>query len=692
MAKTLKEGEIEELKNHADIQIVISGYVNLKRSGKSYVGLCPFHKEKTPSFTVDPRKQLYHCFGCGEGGDIISFIMKVENLDFIEAAEFLAKKVNYNLQFIYTDTPEMPEKRSRLIEICELAKKYYKYILFNSKVSERARDYLNRRGFKKEIIEHFELGYSPESWSSFSNFAVKRGYMLKEIIESGLALQSSRAVNEIYDRFRGRIMFPIKDIVGKTIGFGGRIINDAQKSDANVEMQTQGRQVWMQPQTKSQALTKPEMQIKMQPQVKAQAKYINSPETKIYSKSKSIYGLFDAKNSIVEKDAALIVEGYTDVMTLHQEGIKNAVASLGTALTIEQIGIVGRFTKNIILVFDSDAAGVSASMRGMERLKEYNEKLDLFHESNINMKVAVLEEGYDPAEYVLKKEREKFLERVDNAVNIIDFTIDMILRKYDINSLSDKLSASDELLGFISTLSSKIVQEECIKKISEKLNLRESLLVEQLQKKSSKKSYRKAEDSVSGQEGIKRNEKMVSPLRNIEIEALKIIINGIGDKYYDLLDIGAEFFNFEDTKKLYEIIKEALTESKSDDGGVNFPLKISSDKLEDEQLKRLYNMIIFSPVNYSDNNLACLEVYNNLKRIYITGKIDEVKKRLKQFENYRKELTKLIKESSEILTKKPGGEPENKKPEKEKLEKVDGKIEMLNLKLNKLENELFKYK
>ncbi|MBM3708124.1 MAG: DNA primase, partial [Actinobacteria bacterium] len=282
MAKTLKEGQIEELKTNADIQTVVSGYVNLKKSGKNYTGLCPFHKEKTPSFTVDSRKQLYHCFGCGEGGDVISFIMKVENLDFIEAAEFLAKKVNYNLQYIYTGTPEQPEKRSKLVEICELAKKYYNYILFNSKVASTAHNYLKDRGFKKETVEYFELGYSPESWSSFSKFAVKRGYSLKEITDSGLSIQSTRGRDEIYDRFRGRIMFPIKDIVGKTIGFGGRIINGSQKPVKEVKMQLQ--------QTQTQAQT----------QAKSQAKYINSPETKIYSKSKSIYGLFEAKNNIVE--------------------------------------------------------------------------------------------------------------------------------------------------------------------------------------------------------------------------------------------------------------------------------------------------------------------------------------------------------------------------------------------------------
>jgi len=566
--------------------------------------------------------------------------MKVENLDFIESAEFLAKKVNYNLQYVYTGTPELPEKRTKLVEICELAKKYYNYVLFNSKVASKARDYLEGRGFKPETIEHFELGYSPERWDSFSEFAIKRGYNLREIIDSGLSIQSTRDKNEIYDRFRGRIMFPIKDLVGKTIGFGGRIINENQDTLKKAVMRSQS------------------------------AKYINSPETRIYSKSKNIYGLFNAKNSIVENDQALIVEGYTDVILLHQEGIRNAVASLGTALTTDQIGIIGRFTKNMVLVFDSDIAGVSASLRGMERLKEYDDSLDLYHESNINMRVTILEEGFDPADYVMKRGREKFLERVDKAVNIIDFAINMILSKYNIKNLSEKLQSTDELLNFISTLSSKIVQEECVKKISEKLNLRESLLVEQLQKKAYKKSYK-----VASFREDKKEEQTTSSLKNIEIEALKILVNGIGDKFKELVDIGQEYFKFDDTKRLYEIINKTFSENQSKDNVINFPLEISSNKLEDEQVKKLYNLIIFNPVNYSDYNLACLEVYNNLKRIYISDRIEEIRKQLKQFENYRKDLIK-----------------KNDRESASKLEKVDNKIKELNLKLNELENEKIKYK
>jgi DNA primase len=648
MNKSLKEGEINELKSRADIQSIVSGYVNLKKSGKNYLGLCPFHKEKTPSFSVDTRKQLYHCFGCGEGGDVISFIKKVENIDFVEAAEFLAKKVNYNLQFVHTGSPEASEKRSRLVELNELARKYYNFVFFKSKKAAPARSYLIKRGFKKETLELFEVGFSIDSWENFTDFAKKRGFTSKEIVDCGLAIESTgRATSDIYDRFRGRIMFPIKDLVGKTIGFGGRIIPERQAASSEQASNQQARQ----------------------------AKYINTPETKLYSKSKNIYGLFEAKNSIVDSDQALIVEGYTDVMALHQSGVINAVASLGTALTTEQIELLGRFTKNIVLVFDSDTAGVNASLKGIERLREYNEKLDLFHDSNINIKVAVLEAGYDPADYVIKNGKDKFGDKLEKAATIIDFTIDMILKKYSISNLNEKLAAADELLKFTSTLSSKIVQEECIKKIALKLNLKENLLVEQMLKK----SHVKKDKTYSASNGINDDYKeteSISPFKNIEIEALKIIINGIGAKFKDLLDIGPEHFKFDDTRKIYEAVRAEIEAKNKKEQKLNFPIEISSNKLEKEDEKKLYNLILFSSINYTDSDLASLEVYNNLKKIHISDQVEEIKKQLSKLENYSKEFNKQDLESQEI---------------KDKGVRLANKIRELSYKLNDLEQEKRNY-
>ncbi len=430
-------------------------------------------------------------------------------------------------------------------------------------------------------------------------------------------------------------MFPIKDLVGKTIGFGGRIIQNTKQT----------------------------------------AKYINTPETKLYSKGRNIYGLYEAKNTIVEKDEVFIVEGYTDVMALHQHEVKNAVASLGTALTTEQIELLSRFTKNIILVFDSDTAGVNASLKGIERLREYNVKLDLYYESNINIKVAVLEEGYDPADFVMKKGKEKFQEKANAAVGIIDFTIEMILKKYNLSNLNEKLNAADELLKLISTLSSKIVQEECIKKISQKLDLREDLLIEQMLKK----SYLNLSGSRNFDEGGKESE-AISPLKNIEIEALKILINGTGNKFDELLNIGSEYFKFDDTKKLYELIAREIEEKKKEEFKINFPLEISSNKLENDDLRKLYNFLMFIPVNYTNPDLMGSEIYNNLKRIHISDQIDYIRKQMLKLENYMKEIRKLKENNASSID-----------DVKIKEEKIENKIRELSLKLNDLESEKRKY-
>ncbi len=600
MSKILKEGEVEELKSHADIYGIVSGYVNLKKSGKSYSGLCPFHKEKTPSFSVDPAKQLYHCFGCSEGGDVISFIEKMENLDFLESVEFIANKIGYKLKYNMTgSSKEAGKTRKRLYEVNDMAKKYFQFILHKSKTGKVPIEYLRKRGFTLETIRRFEVGYCIDLWDNFTGFMKKRGFKDKEIIESGLAIDSTKRPGRIYDRFRGRIMFPIDDIVGKTIGFGGRILNEKSKT------------------------------------VYQSAKYLNTPETRLFSKSRNIYNINQAKNHIVDEDQVLIVEGYTDVMALHQSGIKNVVASLGTALTSDQIKILGRFTKNIVLIFDSDQAGMKASLKGIERLREYNDRLDLYFESNLDIKVAILEEGFDPAEFIFKKGKEDFLERVKDSQNIIDFTMDTILGKYGINDLSSKLKASDDLINFILTLSSSIIQEECIKKIAGKLELKENLLFEELQRKKEKSvdriSYWENKDSLGKSNKI--NEKIL-PLKKVEIEALKLMINGPGSRMDDFLGLAPSHFKFEDTKKLFKALKGEIEEAGRNNEKINFPIKISSGALENEETKKLYNYILFSELYFGENEIdeACVEILNNLERIRLSEKINYVRKKMVECE------------------------------------------------------------
>ncbi len=591
MSKSLKQGEVEELKGRVNIADIINGYVSLKKRGKSFLGLCPFHQEKTPSFNVDQTRQFYHCFGCGEGGDVLSFIMKIENVDFLEAVEFLANKIGYTLKYTSKDTSQTRKLKERLLNLNELAKNYYHFVLFNSKTGKSALNYLKERGFLDDILNDFRVGYSFNHWEHFCNFAQKRGYGKKELIETGLAIESKKARQSLYDRFRGRIIFPIEDVVGKTIGFGARIL-DAGRS-------------------------------------KQSAKYINTPETKLYSKSNNIYNICRAKNSIVSQDKALIVEGYTDVMALAQEGIKNVVASLGTALTSEQIKLLGRFTQNIVLVFDSDQAGMSASLKGMDKLKEYNQRLDLFHENNMNIEVAILEEGYDPADYVFKKGKDDFLNQVNGAQNIIDFTLDIKIKKYDISKINGKLRASNELLKFILTLSSKIIREECVKKVSRKLDLNENLLFEELVK------MERGSMKNQNQETYHQEKKDV-PSKRLEIEALRLMINGEGLTEQSFLGLDDDYFRFEDTKKLFNVVKRHIISKRRETKKLNFPVEITSENLDDIQVKKLYNSIYFDSKSYKNGKVDHKEVFMNLKLLSLFQQIDTIRTEMLKIEERKK--------------------------------------------------------
>ena len=634
MARSLKDGEVNELKLNADIYNIVSSYINLKKSGKNFMGLCPFHKEKTPSFTVDTNTQLYHCFGCGEGGDIISFIMKAENLSFLEAVELLAKKVNYNLKYVETYHSEEPDSKNRLFEINELAKKYFNYILFKSKNGVKALNYLKDRKISEETIQLFEVGYSLDNWDNFTNFAKSRKHPESDLALSGLCIESQKEnkKNKVYDRFRGRVMFPIKDLLGRTIGFGGRILPN------NILAEDPGNLAASSGNTKFTGNIK---KIKTTNTGDNIAKYINTPETRLYSKSKNIFGIFEAKSHIVEKDYALIVEGYMDTISLFDRGFKNAVASLGTALTSEQIKLISRFTKNIVLVFDGDEAGVNASIKGIDRLKEYNDNLDLFNENNISMKVCILDKGFDPADFIIKKGSEVFLQKIETAVEMIDFTLETIMSKYNINELTGKLRASDELLKFISSLSSSIVQEECIKKIASRLKLKESLLLEEMLKKEinrknnsfSRESKDDEENKNSYNNFLSKN---LNPQKRLEIEALSLIINGHDFPKMELLNLPSQYFKFEDTKKLLDIVKTYIVKQNNLKKDINFPIIFSSDMLEDENILRLYNFIYFSGRNYDDKNKSCIEVAMTLKKLHFSDRIEKLRGSISEIEQKMK--------------------------------------------------------
>lgn len=355
----IRPKSVEEVLETAKIEEVIQDFVNLQRRGVNMIGLCPFHAEKTPSFTVSPSKGFYKCFGCGKGGDAVNFLMEHESLDFPEAIRYLAKKYGIQLEEaeISQEAREEQQYQESLFLINDYARQYYQDQLFNTDVGKSVGlNYFKERGFREEIIKKFGLGFAPDKMDAFTLKATQDGYKLELLKKLGLASQYGR------DFFRNRVMFAIHNLSGKVIGFGGRILIKDVKAP----------------------------------------KYINTPETDIYNKSKVLYGAYFAKRAIRQEDECILVEGYTDVLSLHQAGIENVVASSGTSLTVEQIRLVRRYTENIKILYDGDLAGIKAALRGMGMVLE----------QGLNVKIVLLPEGEDPDSYLQKAGTEAFREYI----------------------------------------------------------------------------------------------------------------------------------------------------------------------------------------------------------------------------------------------------------------------------------------
>lgn len=419
---------VEEIKERLNIVDVVQEYVSLKRAGANHKGQCPFHNEKTPSFTVSEGKQFFHCFGCGKGGDVFTFIELVEGMEFAEALRVLARKANVELR---PTNPREHNERTRLLDALKLASEFFHVALKESKEGQVARDYLERRGVNQDTVEHFGIGYSGDSWDALLNFLKKKGYKEKEIEKAGLIVPSQKT-GGWYDRFRGRLMFPIYNAHGNVIGFGGRTLDPEQK----------------------------------------EAKYINSPQTAVYNKSAVLYGLHSAKQFIQKMDATVIVEGYMDVVTAYQATFRNVVAASGTALTHDQIRLLKRYSNNVILAFDADAAGLSAAWKGMQ----------VAVQEGMNIKVLVLPTGKDPDD-LIREDPAAFRQRAVEAKPFMEHAFDTVLQPLDLTNVLHKKKAAAELLPMIAMFPDRIEQTHYIKKLATALGVDHSVLEEKLQRK-----------------------------------------------------------------------------------------------------------------------------------------------------------------------------------------------------------------
>ena len=454
MSEFIPDDKIADVRNTADIVDLISEYVVLKKVGKNFLGLCPFHAEKTPSFTVSPEKQIFHCFGCGQGGNVFNFVMQYQNLSFPEAVRFVAKKYGIEISARNMSAAQKRKfaQREKLFQINEDAVDYFRKALVDTSSGERGRKYLAKRRMTPEVIERFWLGYAPMGWNNIVRYFSSKKVPLDDVETTGLVIAKKGGY---YDRFRDRIIFPILDIDQRVVGFGGRSLDNSLP------------------------------------------KYLNSPETPVYHKRSILYGLHANKEMCRKAGSVFIVEGYFDLLSLYCHGIKNVVATLGTALTQEHLRILKGYAREFILVFDSDNAGIKAAERS----------LSLFAEEKANIRIVILPEGRDPDSYVFEVGSEGFLRRVERALGIMEFLIASAIDKYGL-SPEGKIRIVDALKGPLRSLANGVSRSVYVRDLSERLNIDESVILREI--RDSKGSEKKRVSPVKPQGGSRLEETLIA--------------------------------------------------------------------------------------------------------------------------------------------------------------------------------------
>jgi len=419
-SKWVSDDILDHIRNHYDIVDVVGQYVSLKKRGRNYFGLCPFHSEKTPSFSVSPEKQIYHCFGCGAGGDVIRFVMDIEGFTFQETIEYLAKEAGISIPQFELESSKDPQaqKKEQMRKAYELSSKLYHYMLLETEHGKEALNYLLNRGFTRELIETFYVGFASPSWDMLKNFLLKRGFSADLLEQSGLIIRTEEG--KTYDRFRKRIMFPIFDNHGRVIAFGGRVLGDGQP------------------------------------------KYLNSPETLIFNKSKLLYNLHHAKKEIRKKRQAILLEGYVDTISIWNAGIQYGVATLGTSLTDQQAVLLKRYADEVLINYDSDDAGQQAALRA----------IDILQKAGCTVKVLQMPQGLDPDDYIQQFGADAFKREIlNNAMTATAFKLQYIRKDYNLKDTSDRMNYLTKALTIISDLKHAIEREHYLKSLAQEFNI-----------------------------------------------------------------------------------------------------------------------------------------------------------------------------------------------------------------------------
>ena len=581
---------IDEIKNSNDIVDVISQYVILKRSGRNFFGLCPFHKEKSPSFSVSPDKQIFHCFGCGAGGNVIHFVSKIENADFKEAISILANRAGIELPTLnnYEDNKTAMLK-TKVYEINQIAAEFYHHNLYRP-TSKTAQEYIKKRKLDNKTLKSFLIGYSG-NYDELYKILKQKGYKEEEILASSLVNKTDDG--KYIDRFRKRVMFPIQDIRNKVIAFGGRVLDDSKP------------------------------------------KYINSPENIVYSKGRHLFGLNVAKKSDLKN--IIIVEGYMDAISLYQRGITNVVASLGTALTEAQGRLLRRYSERVTIGYDSDGAGQAATLRGLEILQ------------NIGCDVRILQisGAKDPDEYVIKYGPERFLKCVEQAISLVEFKVKMLKQNLNLENINDKIKFLNEVAKILANVTNSIERELYIEKIAAEYkvskesiygevnkliyakNTGEKILEKPIIKKEVKKEKQKIDEAI-----VKRENLIIYLLINYPQESYSKIKNIVLEQ-----DIKLEA-NQKIFKKMYEEIEK---------GNINIDIL---NCFEEEDIINHISAIMSYDFEISDLNKCIEDIANTYEKEKLINRRQEILESLKNAQNLSsEELSNLEDELSNIVIK-----------------------------------------
>lgn len=574
----VSEEIIVRIREANDIVEIISEYMVLKKLGNNFKGLCPFHSEKTPSFIVSPQKQIYHCFGCGEGGDVFSFLMKIDNISFVDAVEKLSKRANINIPHkLSLHNDKSLRERKTLYDLYEKAMNFYSDFLLHEEESVLAHKYLKSRGISSQIINKFKIGYASKRGDVLLKKFLNKGFSVDLLKKAGL-ISFSEKKKKFSDFFWNRIIFPVFDAQGRIVAFGGRVLDSGLP------------------------------------------KYINSSESMIFNKRKILYGLNFTSSRIRESKKVLILEGYIDVLTGYQYGLESVVATLGTALTKEHINILQRYAEEVVIVFDSDNAGISAALRGINQLID----------SNLKIKIVSLPQGMDPDNFLRKKGKEAFDNFLKNSLSFIDYQFKIASKDVDFSEVEGKIRVVNKILPMIVQIKNEVEKREEVRKLAERLSLAEETLLLELSKINKSNKFKTKEGFLSDYKEEK------DPL--IERDILQILltepvyIKQVKEK------ICVNDFTGEITSQLIKYVFKLASEGKE----VSFHRVM--DYFGDERINQIITRMILNEARMRGNKSEILEkLLENMCRCKITKKRNELEKEIKAMLSGEKEkdLNKL---------------------------------------------------